>query len=414
VHPIRIPNSPYLPKLQGAQFALNGKIPKKLALIKLPNCTRCLFGAMTKIPWRGKESKSSHKVFATTKPGETVSVDQMVSTKVGFFAKHAFEKFTTEHGVPFHHYHCDNGLYANDAFKESCKSSHQRLTFCGVNAHFQNGIAISESKQKQLLHAQHALWTAAVHFAPWPYATWNVILLNFARPAISTATNGDYSLQLIVKSFFTGANQVAPATTICNYSFKLIFSLASEGAALCSEGAQPAPTILCNELCGHGLFVDFIPTTSNLLLSPVLNCSATSHLLLPRIHECSAITMTNDPFQLIVISVSEGACTAPITFEQSQQPKHNLVDHYEVIGRANLIDPIKFVGHNGRISLISLKLIGINGLVVKCNGLFDFIGIFGIDLLVGIVDLSCLDDLIGLVDLVEIPTPEWPPDLGQP
>jgi hypothetical protein len=124
--------------------------------------------------------------------------------------------------------------------------------------------------------------------------------------------------------------------------------------------------------------------------------------------------MTNHPFQLIVVSVSEGACTAPITFEQSQQPKHNLVDHYEVIGRANLIDPIKFVGYNGQISLISLKLIGINGLVVKCNGLFDFIGIFGIDRLVGIVDLSCLDDLIGLVDLVEIPTPEWPPALGQP
>ena len=142
---------------------------------------------------------------------------------------------------------------------------------------------------KAIIHA-HALSTAAVHFAPWPYATWNAILLNFARPAITTAMNGDDS-------------------------FKLIDMLASEGATLCSEGAQPAPTILCNELCGHGLIVDFIPTTSNLLLSsPVLNCSATSHLLLHRIHECSAITMTNDPFQLIVISVSEGACTAPITF----------------------------------------------------------------------------------------------------
>jgi hypothetical protein len=83
VHPIRIPNSPYLPKLQGVQFALNGKIPKKLALIKLPKCTGCLFGAMTKIPWQGKESKSSHKVFAATKLGETVSDDQMVSTLDG-------------------------------------------------------------------------------------------------------------------------------------------------------------------------------------------------------------------------------------------------------------------------------------------------------------------------------------------
>jgi hypothetical protein len=135
-----------------------------------PKCAGCLFGAITKITWHGKESKSSHKVFTATKPGETVSVNQMVSTKVGVFTKQVFEKFTAEHGIRIHHYHCDNGLYADNAFKESCKSSHQRLTFCGVNAHFQNGIAIVESERKQLLRA-HALWTAAVHFAQWPYAT---------------------------------------------------------------------------------------------------------------------------------------------------------------------------------------------------------------------------------------------------
>ena len=175
------------------------------------------------------------------------------------------------------------------------------------------GLRFLESERKQFLHT-HTFWTAAVHFSPWPYATWNTILLNFARPAITTATNGHYSLQLIVESFSTGANQVAPATTICNDYFKLIDMLASEGAALCSEGAQPASTILRNKLRGHGLIVDFIPTTSNLLLLPVLNCSATSHLLLPHIHECSAITMTNDPFQLIIIADSEGACTCPERF----------------------------------------------------------------------------------------------------
>jgi hypothetical protein len=35
-------------------------------------------------------------------------------------------------------------------------------------------------------------WTAAVHFAPWPFASWNAFLLYFACPAITTATNGDY------------------------------------------------------------------------------------------------------------------------------------------------------------------------------------------------------------------------------
>ncbi len=69
------------------QLARNGKIPKKFAKIAPPKCAGCLFGAMTKLSWRGKESKSSHKVFVATKPGETVSVNQMVSTEAGFFAQ---------------------------------------------------------------------------------------------------------------------------------------------------------------------------------------------------------------------------------------------------------------------------------------------------------------------------------------
>ena len=89
-------------------------------------------------------------------------MDQMVSTEVGFFAqlkgkltkkryrcctifvdhysrlrfvhnqiddssvktvasKHAFEKFAAEHGVCTHHYHCNNGRFYDNAFKESCE-----------------------------------------------------------------------------------------------------------------------------------------------------------------------------------------------------------------------------------------------------------------------------------------------------
>jgi len=70
-----------------ACFALNGEIPMKLAKIKPPKCAGCLFGEMTKIPWRGKETKASHEVFIATKPGECISDDQMASTEVGFFAQ---------------------------------------------------------------------------------------------------------------------------------------------------------------------------------------------------------------------------------------------------------------------------------------------------------------------------------------
>jgi hypothetical protein len=65
----------------------------------------------------------------------------------------------------------------------------QKLTFCGVNAHFQNGIAeraihdLSESVQKQLLHAKQR-WPQAVSIALWPYALHSAAYLHKVLPAL--------------------------------------------------------------------------------------------------------------------------------------------------------------------------------------------------------------------------------------
>jgi hypothetical protein len=77
----------HLPFAKLKQLALNGEIPKKLAKAKPPKCAGCLFGVMTKIPWSGREAKASHEVFIATKPGECISVDQMMSTEAGFYAQ---------------------------------------------------------------------------------------------------------------------------------------------------------------------------------------------------------------------------------------------------------------------------------------------------------------------------------------
>jgi hypothetical protein len=69
------------------QLTLNNKIPKQQAKIKPPICVGCLFGAMTRVPWRGKEGSSKHIVCTVTKPGEIVNVDQLISTQVGFIAQ---------------------------------------------------------------------------------------------------------------------------------------------------------------------------------------------------------------------------------------------------------------------------------------------------------------------------------------
>ncbi len=71
------------PKLKA--LAKIGEIPKHLANILPPVCAGCAFGAMTRVPWKNRETTKT--VFKATKPGQCVSVDQMISTQVGFYAQ---------------------------------------------------------------------------------------------------------------------------------------------------------------------------------------------------------------------------------------------------------------------------------------------------------------------------------------
>jgi hypothetical protein len=108
-------------------------------------------------------------------------------------AKRAFETFATKHSVKNQHYHCNNGQFSN-AFKQACHNAYQQRTFCGVNAHFQNGITklsirdLSESARKQLLHAC-AHWPQAVHFVLCPYTLCNAALLHNSLPVLEDGTS---------------------------------------------------------------------------------------------------------------------------------------------------------------------------------------------------------------------------------
>ena len=74
-----------------------------------------------------------------------------------------------------HSYHCDNGRFADNAFKQSVAASNQTITYCGINAHFQNGRAeqkirdLWESVRTQLLHVINR-WQGTVTVNLWPYA----------------------------------------------------------------------------------------------------------------------------------------------------------------------------------------------------------------------------------------------------
>ncbi len=109
-------------------------------------------------------------------------------------AKLAFKQYMAEHRVKILHYHFDNRCFHDNAFWQACHDARQQLTFCGVNAHFQNGIAeqdiqdLSESARKQLLHTC-ACWPEVVHFALWPYALWNAAYLHSNLPVLEDGTS---------------------------------------------------------------------------------------------------------------------------------------------------------------------------------------------------------------------------------
>ena len=89
-------------------------------------------------------------------------------------AKRAFEAFAKERGVTIKHYHADNGIFASNGFREEVMNCGQSISFCGVGAHHQNGIAerriqdLSETARSNLIHASHRNEAITAHL--WPYA----------------------------------------------------------------------------------------------------------------------------------------------------------------------------------------------------------------------------------------------------
>lgn len=102
-----------------------------------------------------------------------VHLQESLTLKKTVEAKHAFEAFARSFGIKIRHYHADNGRCADNAFLNNVAISGQTIFFCGVNAHFQNGIAekmirdLQESMRKQLLHAK-ACWPKAAELFLWP------------------------------------------------------------------------------------------------------------------------------------------------------------------------------------------------------------------------------------------------------
>jgi hypothetical protein len=108
-------------------------------------------------------------------------------------AKHKFELLASQFNRSIKCYHTDNGIFASKDFRQNCIKQQQRIKFCGVNAHHQNGIAerhirtVTERARTMLIHAM-IHWPAIITETLWPYALQLAIDLHNNTPGTSGQT----------------------------------------------------------------------------------------------------------------------------------------------------------------------------------------------------------------------------------
>jgi GAG-pre-integrase domain len=152
------------------RMAERGILPKKLLQCQTPLCQACIYGKMTRRPWRMKPSLHKTKPVQVTKPGVVVSVDQLESPVPGFVAqmkgkltrqryraatifvdhfsslsyvhlqqstsaketltaKIAFENYAESFGIKIMKYHADNGRFAENAWRNDVAKKPNRCHF---------------------------------------------------------------------------------------------------------------------------------------------------------------------------------------------------------------------------------------------------------------------------------------------
>ena len=160
-----------------------GTLDSKLASFQRPIGALCMFGCAHKKPWRVK-GKEKHVIRSEseTAAGDNTSLDALTSSTPGiisqmsgfltsdrfraaiFFvayatsymytqlqrgqtlvesieAKASYERMAETFDIRVKKFHIDNGIFAEEGFKRDVSENNQTISYCGVGAHFQNGIA---------------------------------------------------------------------------------------------------------------------------------------------------------------------------------------------------------------------------------------------------------------------------------
>ena len=195
-----------------------GVLPAKLNSVRScpPKCSSCIFGRAHRRNWRTRGPYNTIRGQSSNLPGACTSIDQLISAQPGLVpqvcgkltsfritaatvfvdhfsdftfvylqqsasqeetieAKLAYERLLRSYGFRVKAYHADNGRFMDHTFQLAVAEGDQRISFCGVGSHHQNGIVenrirtLTESSRTLLLHAQR-MWPEAITQVLWPFA----------------------------------------------------------------------------------------------------------------------------------------------------------------------------------------------------------------------------------------------------
>ena len=197
----------------------HGELPRRFAKVLKAQklvCPTCIFGQCKRKAWRSRAIPSSIRKEDDNVPGARTSIDHISSAQPGLVprldgrhtrdrinsacvfvdhassysyshmqtsidndqtiaAKKAYECLADTCGVAVKSYHADNGIFAEQAFRDEVSDSNQKITYCAVGAHHQNGIVerhigmLTLGARTNLLHAQRR-WPDAIGTILWPFA----------------------------------------------------------------------------------------------------------------------------------------------------------------------------------------------------------------------------------------------------
>ena len=107
-----------------------------------------------------------------------------ISLRIGetLQGKHALESFANQFGIKIKSYRGDNHPFAAKEMREDLELQGQDITFSGVGAHFQNGVAeravqtITQSARAMMMH-QLIHWPKAFDASLWPFAMNQAVML---------------------------------------------------------------------------------------------------------------------------------------------------------------------------------------------------------------------------------------------